>query len=66
MFFEYLGMLGVPVLLVVLSVFALAGVGGIPRIVLLVLIGAGCLVYGVISMRGAFFHGGKKRETTAR
>jgi hypothetical protein len=66
MIFEYMGMLGVPVLLIALSVCALVPVEGVARTVLLLLIGAGCLVYGVISLRGAFLHGGKKRETTAR
>jgi hypothetical protein len=64
--FEYMGMFGVPALLMALAIFALVPVGGIARTVLLLLIGAGCLVYGAISMRGAFLHGGRKRATTAR
>ena len=66
MFFEYVGMLGVPVLLIVLALFSLLSLGGTARTVLLLLIGAGCLVYGVISVRGVYLHGGKKRETAAR
>ncbi|MGA2378371.1 MAG: hypothetical protein ABSG85_03600 [Spirochaetia bacterium] len=66
MVFEYMGMLGVPVLLLALAVFALVPVGGVARTVLLLLIGAGCLVYGAISVREVYIHGGKKRETAAR
>jgi hypothetical protein len=66
MIFEYLGMLGVPVLLLVLVAFALIPIGGCARTILLLLIGAGCLVYGAISVRGVYLHGGKKRETAAR
>ncbi len=66
MIFEYMGMLGVPVLLLVLAVFALVPIGGLPRTILLLVIGAGCLVYGAISVREVYVHGGKKRETAAR
>ena len=66
MVFEYMGMLGVPVLLIALAVFALVPVGAVARTVLLLAIGAGCLVYGVIAVREVYIHGGKKHETTAR
>jgi len=66
MFFDYLGMIGVPVLLVVLAVLSLFAVGGIVQTVFLVLIAAGCLAYGVIGLREAFLHGGKKRASTHR
>jgi len=66
MIFEYMGMLGVPVLLLALAVFALVPVGGTARTVLLLVIAAGCLVYGAIAVRDIYIHGGKKRETAAR
>jgi hypothetical protein len=66
MIFEYMGMLGVPVLLLALALFALVPISGVPRIVLLLLIGAGCLVYGAIAVRDIYIHGGKKSETAAR
>ncbi len=66
MFLEYLGMLGVPALLVLLAVFALAGVGGIPRTVLLLVTAADCLVYGAVSLRSVYLHGGGKRAAHTR
>jgi hypothetical protein len=62
MFFEYVGMLGVPVLLMALAVFALVPVTGTARTVLLLLIGAGCLVYGAVSVRTVYLHGRGKRR----
>ncbi len=56
MVFEYAGMLGVPALMVLLAVFSLVGLAGAIRTVLLVLIAAGCLVYGAISVREIFGH----------
>jgi hypothetical protein len=61
MIFEYMGMLGVPALLLALAVFALVPVGGIARTLLLLLICAGCLVYGAIAVREVYIHGGRKR-----
>lgn len=61
MIFEYAGMLGVPALLLALAVFALVPVGGAARTVLLLLICAGCLVYGAIAAREISAHGGRKR-----
>jgi hypothetical protein len=66
MFLEYLGMLGVPTLLVVLAVFVLAGVTGTARTVLLLLTAADCLVYGAVSMRSVFFHGRGNRAAHTR
>ncbi len=66
MFFNYLGMIGVPVLLVVLAVLTLLAVGGIVQTIFLLLIAAGCLLYGVIGLREAFIHGGAKRASTHR
>ncbi|MGA2639450.1 MAG: hypothetical protein ABSG21_00950 [Spirochaetia bacterium] len=66
MIFEYMGMLGVPVLLLALAVFALVPVGGAVLTILLLVIAAGCLVYGAIAVRDIYIHGGKKRETAAR
>ena len=66
MFFEYIGMLGVPVLLMALALFALVPITGTARTVLLLLIGAGCLVYGAVSVRTVYLHGGRKRETHTR
>ena len=61
MLFEYLGMLGVPVLLGALAFFALVlPAAGTVRTVLLLLIGADCLVYGAISVRTVYLHGGAK------
>jgi membrane-bound ClpP family serine protease len=65
MVFEYLCMLGVPVLLLALAIFALVPTAGTARTILLLLIGAGCLVYGAISVREVYVHGGRRRETTA-
>ena len=62
MFFAYVGMIGVPVLLMALAVAALFSADG-AVLVLLILIAAGCIVYGAIGIREAFVHGGKKNET---
>jgi hypothetical protein len=61
MIFEYMGMLGVPVLLTALAVSTFVPVSGAARAILLLLIGAGCLVYGAIAVREVYIHGGKKR-----
>jgi len=60
MFFDYLAMMGVPVLLVLLALSSLLFPGGAVRTVLLVLIAAGALVYGAIGIREAFAHGRRK------
>ncbi len=60
MFFYYLGLIGVPVLLIVVALFALVPVGRSVTTILLVLIGAGSLAYGVVGARECYFHGGKK------
>jgi hypothetical protein len=59
MFFEYLAMMGVPVLLMLLAISAVLFPGGIAQKVLLVPIAAGSVIYGVIGIREAFVHGGK-------
>jgi zinc transporter ZupT len=56
MAFEYAGMLGVPALLVVLAVFSLAGVTGALGKALLLVIAAGCVVYGAIAVREVYGH----------
>jgi hypothetical protein len=66
MFLEYLGMLGVPALLVVLAIFSLAGVTGVARTVLLLLIAADCLVYGAVSLRTVYLHGRGNRAANTR
>ncbi len=66
MFLEYLGMLGVPALLVLLAVFVLAGVGGVPRTVLLLVTAADCLVYGAVSLWSVYLHGRGKRAAHTR
>jgi hypothetical protein len=66
MFFEYLGMIGVPVLLLLLALAALLSAGTLVMEVLLALIAAGCVIYGAIGIREVFVHGGKKRETAVR
>ncbi len=62
MFFQYLGMIGVPVLLLVFALSTLAPVSGAARSVLLLLIAAGSVIYGAVGIREAFIHGGKKNE----
>jgi hypothetical protein len=66
MFFDYLAMMGVPVLLVVLALsilfFPIRGL----QTILLILIGAGAVVYGAIGIREVFVHGGRKRESSGR
>lgn len=70
MFFDYVAMMGVPVLLVLLAVSSLifpggnarngagaSGPGGVIRTVLLILIAAGAIVYGAIGIREAYIHG---------
>jgi hypothetical protein len=66
MFLEYLGMIGVPVLFLLLALSVLLFPGGLVQKVLLVPIAAGSLIYGAIGIREAYAHGGKKRETTIR
>ena len=66
MFFNYVATIGVPVLLVFLSLSTLISRAGGIRIALLILIAAGSLVYGVIGIREAFVHGGGKHEAAAR
>jgi hypothetical protein len=66
MFFDYVAMIGVPVLLVLMTLNAAFVHLGAVQTVLLLLIGAGCLVYGAVGIREVFVHGGKKRATTAR
>jgi hypothetical protein len=66
MFFDYVAMIGVPVLMVVLALNAAFVHDGTLQTVLLVLIGAGCIVYGAVGIREVFVHGGKKRETASR
>ena len=66
MFFEYLGMIGVPVLLLLLALSALLFPGSMLQRILLVPIAAGSVVYGAIGIREVYFHGGGKRETTLR
>ncbi len=62
MFFYYLGMIGVPVLLVLLALSALLGLGQVVQDVLLVAIAAGSLAYGLVALREAFIHGAARRD----
>ena len=61
MFFDYIAMMGVPVLLILVAVSALVlprgGTGAEVRTILLALIAAGAIVYGVIGIREAYAHG---------
>ncbi len=57
MFFYYLGMIGVPVLLLLLALSALLGLRGALEVVLLSLVAAGSLAYGGVAVREAFVHG---------
>ena len=66
MFFDYVAMIGAPVLMIVLALNAALVHSGVLQTVLLVLIGAGCVVYGAVGIREVFVHGGKKRETAQR
>ncbi len=67
MFFDYLTMMGVPVLLVLLAVSALLFPrGSIVQTVLLVLIAAGAVVYGAVGIREAYVHGRRHHETAGR
>ncbi len=66
MFFNYLTMMGVPVLLVVLAACALLVPGRGVQTVLLVLIAAGAMVYGAIGIREAYVHGKGKHESARR
>ena len=56
MVFEYAGMLGVPALLVVIAILSLVGVSGPVWTVLLLVIAAGCVVYGLIAVRQVYGH----------
>jgi len=62
MFFEYLGMIGIPVLIVLLALTSPLNhaVFGVLRDVLYVLLGLGSIMYGIVSIRTTFFHGGKR------
>lgn len=60
MFFYYLGLIGVPVLLLVVALLALLSVGGVVTTILLIAIGAGSIAYGAIALRECYFHGGQK------
>ena len=66
MFFDYLAMMGVPVLLVLLALCALLGVRGGVQTVLLILIAAGAVVYGALGIREVFIHGRGRHETARR
>jgi hypothetical protein len=66
MFFNYVAMIGVPVLLGGLAACVLFGAGRTVTVVLLALIGAGCLIYGAVGIREAYIHGGKTRASNDR
>lgn len=66
MVFDYLAMMGVPVLLILLAVFAIVLPDKGVQTVLLILIAAGAIVYGVIGIREAFVHGRGKHEGARR
>jgi hypothetical protein len=66
MFFEYLGMIGVPVLLLLLALSALLFPDALLQRILLALIAAGSAAYGAVGIREVYVHGGKKHETTLR
>ena len=60
MFFDYVAMMGVPVLLVLLALSSLVISGSGFRTALLILMAAGALIYGAIGIREAFVHGRRK------
>ena len=66
MFFNYLTMMGVPVLLVLLALDAAVIHSGALAAILRILIGAGCLVYGAVGIREVFVHGRRHRETAGQ
>lgn len=57
MFFDYICMIGVPVLLLVLAAAALFAAPALMFLILLILIAVGCILYGIIGIREAFVHG---------
>ncbi|MDG6934064.1 MAG: hypothetical protein JRN68_05150 [Nitrososphaerota archaeon] len=63
MFFQYLGMIGVPVLIIILAILSpLSGSAfGVVRDVVEILIGAGSIIYGAVSVRTIYIHG-RRRE----
>lgn len=65
MVFNYIATIGVPVLMLLLAVNAAVFHMLTLQTVLLVLIGAGCLVYGASGI-WELSHGGTKRETAGR
>jgi hypothetical protein len=66
MFLDYLGMIGVPVLLLLLVLSILFFPEVTLQRILLILIAAGSAAYGIVGIREAYVHGGKKSETTRR
>jgi hypothetical protein len=66
MFFNYVAMMGVPVLLVLLALDAAVIHSGALEIILRILIGTGCLVYGAIGIREVFVHVRRRHETTGQ
>jgi hypothetical protein len=66
MFFDYVAMMGVPVLLVLLALSTLFFPHRGVQTVLLILIAAGAVVYGAIGIRETFIHGGRKHESAGR
>jgi hypothetical protein len=61
MFFDYIAMMGVPVLLILVAISALvlpgSGTGAEVRTILFILIAAGAIVYGAIGIREAYLGG---------
>jgi hypothetical protein len=66
MFFGYLTMIGVPVLLLLLALSRALSPRGAAGNILLFIIGIGSIVYGVIGLREAYIHGGKRGERALR
>jgi len=60
MFFEYLGMIGVPVLLLLLALSALLFPNTLVQKILLAPIAAGSAAYGAVGVREVYIHGRKK------
>ncbi len=56
MFLDYVTMIGVPVLLVLLAAASAVLPPGAVQTVLLLLIGAGCIVFGAIGIRALWIH----------
>ena len=66
MFFNYVAMIGVPVLMLLVALNAALIHLATLQTILLILIGAGSLIFGAVGIREVFVHGGSKRAAAGR